>query len=352
MKRVITSLGLAFVFVGTASAQLTTSGAAAAIDNIPPAPITNLIAADTPGEEGSSVTLSWSPSADDAVSFTTFGDAVVPRGGVRGYNIYRKVAQGQDEFLAAVAPGTGGYVDGSVVSGTTYVYSVRPFDLDNETDFAVEPGTPVDLARIIRAGGGGQATIVTRVKARMTFDVVLDLEDEAAVDAFKVDFIALVAQVLGINPSRVRVTAVTAGSIVVSFEIRDIAGIVGESVAKDALAQLKTLSTDAPDSFVSIGAVLGFIDETSTEVIVKVAPVDEDGLIILGWFTRGGNSVTFDDFFAFADHFGRKVGDATYDSGFDISPNGKIDFDDFFLFADDFGKTVANADEVRASEGL
>ena len=354
MKPAITlkALGLALVVAGTASAQLTTSGAAAAIDNIPPAPITNLVAADTPGEEGSSITLSWSTSIDDAVSFTRFGESVVPRGGVRGYNIYRKVGEGEDELLAEVAPGTGDYVDASVEDGITYVYSARPFDLDNETDFVVEAGTSDDLARIIRAGGGGQATIVTTVAATLTFDVELDVEDEAAVDAFTTDFITLVAELLGIDPSRIVVTAVTAGSVVVAFEILDVEGIEGEPDAEAALTQLQTLTTDDPEVLADLGTVQEFVDDSTTEVVVKVPPVDEDGVIILGWFTRQGSSVTFDDFFAFADHFGEEVGDETYDARFDISPNDRIDFDDFFFFADDFGKTVANADEVRTSEGL
>ena len=354
MKPAITlkALGFALVVAGTASAQLTTSGAAAAIDNIPPAPITNLIVADTPGEEGSSITLSWSTSIDDAISFTTFGESVVPRGGVRGYNIYRKIGEGEDELLAEVGPGTGDYVDGTVESGITYVYSVSPFDQDNETAFAVEPGTPDDLARVIVAGGGGQATIVTTVQATLTFDIELDVEDTEAVDAFTVDFIALVAELLGIDPSRILVTGVTAGSVVVTFEILDVEGIEGEPDAAEALTQLQTLTADDPEVLSDLGTVQEFVDDTTTEVIVKVVPIDEDGVIIFGWFTRQGSSVTFDDFFAFADHFGEDASDETYDARFDISPNDRIDFDDFFVFADDFGKTVANADEVRTSEGL
>ena len=348
----LTAIALALFVAGSASAQLTTSGAAAAIDNIPPAPITNLIAADTPGEEGSSITLSWSPSIDDAISFATFGNAIVPRGGVRGYNIYRKIGEGDDELVAEVGPGSGNFVDASVEDGITYIYSVRPFDLDNETDFVVEPGTSDDLARIIRAGGGGQATIVTTVAATLTFDVELDVEDVAAVDAFTIDFIALVAELLGIDPSRIVVTDISAGSIIVSFEILDVEGIEDEPAAEEALTQLQTLTTDDPEVLADLGTVQEFVDDSTTEVVVKVPPVDEDGVIISGWFTRGGSSVTFDDFFAFADHFGEDAGDETYDARFDISPNDKIDFDDFFVFADDFGKTVANADEVRTSEGL
>ena len=355
MKLISTLKALALIVAvaGVASAQLTTSGAAAAIDNIPPAPVTNLIAADTPEKIGTSITLSWSPSVDDARSFTTFGNAVVPRGGVQGYNIYRKVDEGVDELLAGVGAGTAGYVDNTVVSGTTYIYSVRPFDLDNETDFVPSPGTPADLARVIVAGGGGQkATIVTTVKAALTFEVEIDLGDEAAVGDFEENFIASVAALLGIDPSRIVVTGIAAGSIIVSFEILDVEEIGDQVNAEAALNHLQTLTKGDPEVLADLGTIQRFVDETTTEVVVKVSPVDEDGQAILGWFTRLGKVVSFDDFFAFADHFGEEMGDETYDSTFDISPNGKIDFDDFFVFVDDFGKTVANADEVRASESL
>ena len=54
----------------------------------------------------------------------------------------------------------------------------------------------------------------------------------------------------------------------------------------------------------------------------------------------GDGDVDFDDFFLFADNFGLKADDATFDPLFDIAANGQIDFDDFFLFADNFGTAV------------
>ena len=62
---------------------------------------------------------------------------------------------------------------------------------------------------------------------------------------------------------------------------------------------------------------------------------------------REGDAVDFDDFFLFADNFGKSEGDVGYDPLFDISPNGAVDFDDFFRFADDFGKVVANALSIQ-----
>ena len=160
MKECIRIVALAAFCAVPAAAQLTTSGPVASVDNIPPVPVTNLQA--TAGD-GSSVSLSWTLSTDDARSFSTFGGQVVPTGDVHGYRVYR-------------------------------------------TDY--------------------------------------------------------------------------------------------------------------------------------------FPPVDDSGEVVLGWFTREGNRVDFDDFFLLADRFGSSDADANFELFFDIVPNGQIDVDDFLRFADDFGKTV------------
>lgn len=160
MKEYIRIVALAAFCAVPAAAQLTTTGPVASVDNIPPAPVTNLQA--TAGD-GSSVSLSWALSTDDARSFTTFGGQVVPTGDVQGYRVYR-------------------------------------------TDY--------------------------------------------------------------------------------------------------------------------------------------FPPVDDSGEVVLGWFTREGNRVDFDDFFLLADRYGSSDADANFELFFDIVPDGQIDGDDFLRFADDFGKTV------------
>ena len=86
MKEYIRIVALAAFCATPTAAQLTTSGPVASVDNIPPAPVTNLQA--TAGDD-SSVSLSWALSTDDARSFTTFGGQVVPTGDVQGYRVYR-----------------------------------------------------------------------------------------------------------------------------------------------------------------------------------------------------------------------------------------------------------------------
>ena len=169
MKGYIRIVALAAFCAAPAAAQLTTSEPVASVDNIPPAPVTNLQASGGPAP---SVSLSWTLSADDARSFTTFGGQVVPTGDVHGYRVYR-------------------------------------------TDY--------------------------------------------------------------------------------------------------------------------------------------FPPVDDSGEIVLGWFTREGDKVDFDDFFLLADRFGSSDADGDFEWFFDIVPNGQIDVDDFLRFADDFGKAVT---QEQGSEGL
>jgi len=72
-------------------------------------------------------------------------------------------------------------------------------------------------------------------------------------------------------------------------------------------------------------------------------PADADGRPIQGWFDHTDTVVDLNDFFLFADHFGRLEGEALYDARYDLDRSGRVDFDDFFLFVDNFGREVANA---------
>lgn len=74
----------------------------------------------------------------------------------------------------------------------------------------------------------------------------------------------------------------------------------------------------------------------------RVAPADAQGRPVLGWFDRSDRRVDLNDFFLFADHFGRLEGEALYDEVYDLDGDGRIDFDDFFIFVDHFGREVAN----------
>jgi hypothetical protein len=328
----------------------TTSEPVRSVDNLPPAPATEIRALNT----GSEVLVTWTASVDDVQSFSVFNGTYIKTGGLNGYRIYRATQGAAAELIGTAGPGVVEFADPVAVTGTTYIYSVRPFDADNETIPDIAPGSTQDLARIVSLGGGPPDVVVVRkVKAQISFDVVVDVEDEVAVEAFTVDFITLMAQLLGIDPSRITVTSITQGSTIVEFEIADIEGGDEETpTAEEALMELITIvEDDTVDEFASIGPVLELADQTIDEIVVIPLPIGPDGNIILSWFSRAGSAVGFDDFFLFADNFGLAQGEAGYDATYDVVPNGQVDFDDFFRFADDFGISIVNAAEIQALIG-
>lgn len=331
-------------FLPAVHAELVTSTPAAAIDNIPPAPVTALQAGETSSGTSRTVSLTWVPSVDDAVSYTAFGSGYVPRGGVSGYRVYRTTADGPAVLLATLGPGVATYTDQQVTAGERYSYAVHPFDQDNESAFVTVPGSAEDLARRVVVGGLVEPEV--SVRARIAFATSLDLQDAAAMSAYSARFVTRLAELLGITASRLSVAGIT-GSAVVEFTVAEPISGSSEPAAAALLTTLAGLAGSPSEPFGDLGPALSLSDaSTATETSLLVRPIGVDGRPILGWFTREGISVGFDDFFLFADHFGLSEGAAAYDPIFDLIVNGTIDFEDFFRFADDFGKVVTNADAV------
>ena len=200
---------------------------------------------------------------------------------------------------------------------------------------------------------------VTVQDVQMTFAMDLDLADQMAVDDFTAAFITALAAELGISEDRIINITLTAGSTIVDFQIIEDADPAStEPSAAAAVTALETAVTT--DATVFSGLNLGDASGVAgVAMAVSIQPVDDNGDAILGWFTRGGTSVSLDDFFSFGDAFGSKVGEPSFDTLFDIAgdtasdpPDGSVGFGDFFRFADDFGKTVANAADVQALLGI
>jgi hypothetical protein len=81
----------------------------------PPGPARNVQAADTPGDEGGSITVTWSRSVDDGGG----------QNNVSGYEVLRAdAATGPFTLLKALPAGSTSYVDTPVVDGTPYWYRV------------------------------------------------------------------------------------------------------------------------------------------------------------------------------------------------------------------------------------
>jgi outer membrane protein assembly factor BamB len=103
----------------------------ATIDNVPPRPPSGLAAADTPGDAGGSITMSWGLSPDDA------GGA----GDVYGYKIYRRLQGGayvSTAPYALVGRGVKTYIDAAAPENIRFYYSVAAFDSSHNSDLSNE----------------------------------------------------------------------------------------------------------------------------------------------------------------------------------------------------------------------
>jgi hypothetical protein len=78
-------------------------------------------------------------------------------------------------------------------------------------------------------------------------------------------------------------------------------------------------------------------------------PRDAAGRPVLGWYDRSNATVGLDDFFLFADHFGRVEGEIGFDPQYDLDGDRRVGFADFFVFADHFGAVVANFAEMAGN---
>ena len=69
------------------------------------------------------------------------------------------------------------------------------------------------------------------------------------------------------------------------------------------------------------------------------SPPTEGGPLLAGDFDGNGR-VEFSDFLQFAQNFGKKEGDADFDTRFDLNRDGTVNFPDFVQFVQSFGKTT------------
>jgi len=121
-----------------------TAEAVRSVDNIAPQAVPSMLALDTAGDAGSSITVTWAKSADDRMVSSTVTQAVGPTSssnvfttaGVKNYNVYRKVGDDAPQLVGQAGPGETSFVDATVFNGVRYDYQVAPIDADNiaETD--------------------------------------------------------------------------------------------------------------------------------------------------------------------------------------------------------------------------
>lgn len=125
------------------------ASAAAARDTVPPLPPSGLTAADTPGDAGGSITLSWTGSPDDGAGAND----------VYGYRIYRSRQSGVYVTSApyAEAPrGATGYKDPAATENVRFFYEVAAFNSTLDSAFTPEASAvSIDNYRYVDAVNGG-----------------------------------------------------------------------------------------------------------------------------------------------------------------------------------------------------
>ncbi len=125
------------------------ASAAAARDAVPPLPPSGLTAADTPGDAGGSITLSWTRSPDDGAGADD----------VYGYRIYRSRQSG---VYVASAPysevprGATGYRDPAATENVKFFYEAAAFNSTLNSALTAEASAvSIDNYRFVDAVNGG-----------------------------------------------------------------------------------------------------------------------------------------------------------------------------------------------------
>jgi len=170
-----------------------TEGAVRAIDNIAPQPVEFLRALDSPSDAGSSITLMWSKSESDrmlprfaagAVGNGTIGDQVA---GVKGYNVYRKIGDGEFALVGKAGAGEITFTDLSAFNGIRYTYAVTPYDEDNLAVDNLER-TAMAIRNHVTDKAGKPVIGLFGADSRVGFDDFFIFSDNFGLDAGSQEF--------------------------------------------------------------------------------------------------------------------------------------------------------------------
>jgi len=246
-------LGLSsfLVYASPADAAITvSSGTAAGVDNLAPGPVGTVTVVPDLGVPN--VTVTWTLAADDfgrsapAGSDFTSGGVFVSVNDVAGYNVWRRPVGGENVLVATVGPGNAAHVDATVAAGLTYIFSVTAIDGSGNESSAVES----EQISLGPPPAGGKPTVppgsVVSKAARLRLDAVLPPIDLQA--QFRADIRAALAALLGVDVSRIIIKGLSAGSVIIDFEITDDPA----DPAEDAAARLETAVAADPNAFVGV----------------------------------------------------------------------------------------------------
>ncbi len=124
--------------------------------------------------------------------------------------------------------------------------------------------------------------------------------------------------------------------------------------ASAALAQYESVTLTLVFAADAVGGVAGTYpgqlivrtnDPDALETVVALTAAVSEALLLPEDFNRDG-VVGLDDFFLFADEFGRNSTMPEFKPGYDLDLSGAIDLGDFFKFADKFGYRVVGGEIV------
>jgi hypothetical protein len=139
------------------SARTATETPVKSVDNIAPAAITELAGA----VEGSSVTLTWTASADDkVVAYSSYKGYAVPIAGVDRYDIYRGTSEEDLAIVGSVPGGVTTFTESGLEGLSSVIYRVDASDLDNATP-AVALDVPLGGRIIATDADGNSVYLVT-----------------------------------------------------------------------------------------------------------------------------------------------------------------------------------------------
>lgn len=151
--------------VPNTSALSNVASACAARDPLPPVPPSSLAAADTPGDGGGSISLSWELSPDDGEG-----------GDVYGYKLFRRLASSSYVSTAPHASldrGASFYTDASATENVRYYYAVSAFDSGGDSRLSPE-------AYAVSANNWRYFDASRGVSVRLEDGARLDIPDNAA----------------------------------------------------------------------------------------------------------------------------------------------------------------------------
>lgn len=158
------------------SANANIYGPVSPIDNIAPQPVTNVVVVDTPSDNGSSITVTWTRSPDD--DGAGFDD-------VTQYRVYRSPVSGGfgPPAVGTASAGSSLFIDTTVSDGVTYFYMVRAYDGTRESSDSnaasatpednLKPRRPVNLRAVdTPSDAGGQIDLTWTLSPDDAIDVV------------------------------------------------------------------------------------------------------------------------------------------------------------------------------------